>query len=443
MTDSHKWQLLALTVLLGALLYLLAPVLTPFAAAALFAYLGDPLVDRLEARKLSRSTAVSIVFLLMTLFVIGAVLLLIPMLRNQMTSFGEKLPVFAEWVQNTALPWIEAQTGFGLDHLKTENLVGLAKDYWQEAGIAAGQVFAHLSKSSIAVLAFLANLALIPVVTFYLLRDWDILVGRVRGLLPRSVEPTVSQLAKEADVVLGGFLRGQLSVMLSLGAIYSIGLWLVGVDLALLIGMLAGLVSFVPYLGMVIGLGAALIATLVQHGDLFHIVLVCAVFGGGQMIESFLLTPWLVGDKIGMHPVAVIFAILAGGQLFGFLGILLALPVAAVVMVVLRWLHARYTESSLYGGDEPPGRGRRRGNPTPAAGAREAGLVTAGAAALVEDRAPVSRAHRASEQKPSRASETGVHPHGEGEAGANGPSEGSGKRRRRRRGPRGGGERPA
>ncbi len=443
MTDTHKWQLLALTVLLGALLYLLAPVLTPFAAAALFAYLGDPLVDRLEARKLSRSTAVSIVFLLMTLIVVGAVLLLIPMLRTQMVSFGEKLPVFAEWVQGTALPWVEAQTGFGLDHLKTENLVELAKNYWQEAGTAAGQVFAHLSKSSIAVLGFLANLALIPVVTFYLLRDWDVLVGRVRGLLPRSVEPTVAQLAKDADAVLGGFLRGQLSVMISLGAIYSIGLWLVGVDLALLIGMLAGVVSFVPYLGMVIGLGAALIATLVQHGDLFHIVLVCAVFGGGQMIESFLLTPWLVGDKIGMHPVAVIFAIMAGGQLFGFLGVLLALPVAAVVMVVLRWLHARYTESSLYAGDESSGRGRRRGGPPPAASGREGALATAGGAVRVDDRAPVSHAHRASEQKPSRASETDVHPHGEDEAGANGPNEGSGKRRRRRRGPRGGGERPA
>lgn len=421
MTDTHKWQLLALTVLLGGLLYLLAPVLTPFAAAALFAYLGDPLVDRLEARKLSRGSAVGIVFLLMTLVVVGAVLLLIPMLRTQMAAFGEKLPVFAEWVQNVALPWIEAQTGFGLDHLKTENLVALAKDYWQEAGQAAGQVFTHLSRSSLAVLGFLANLALIPVVSFYLLRDWDVLLGRVRELLPRTVEPTVVKLAGEADAVLGSFLRGQLSVMLSLGAIYSIGLWLVGIDLALLIGMLAGLVSFVPYLGMIIGLGAALIATLVQHGDLFHIVLVCAVFGAGQTIESFILTPWLVGDKIGMHPVAVIFAIMAGGQLFGFLGVLLALPVAAVVMVVLRWLHARYTESSLYGGDGGPGRGgghRAKGSELP----------SAAAAAEVSPR----NVRPPNDSDAATSNETPP-----------GPREGSGKRRRRRRGPRGGGDRPA
>lgn len=435
MTDTHKWQLLALTVLLGALLYLLAPVLTPFAAAALFAYLGDPLVDRLEARRLSRSAAVSIVFLLMTLVVVGAVLLLIPMLRNQAAAFGDKLPVFAEWVQNTALPWVETQTGFGLDHLKTENLVALAKDYWQEAGTAAGQVFAHLSRSSLAVLGFLANLALIPVVTFYLLRDWDVLMGRVRELLPRSVEPTVVKLAGEADAVLGSFLRGQLSVMLSLGAIYSIGLWLVGVDLALLIGMLAGLVSFVPYLGMIIGLGAALIATLVQHGDLFHIVLVCAVFGAGQMIESFLLTPWLVGDKIGMHPVAVIFAIMAGGQLFGFLGVLLALPVAAVVMVVLRWLHARYTESSLYGGEGDSA--HRQSRRESRASARRA----EGADARIQAE-PATGAKASAAQEPLAAAAT-HDAAGEPLDASTTPREGSGKRRRRRRGPRGGGEQPA
>lgn len=354
MSETRNWQLLALALLIGGLIYLLAPVLTPFAAAALFAYLGDPLVDRLEARKLSRTTAVGIVFLLMTLAAVGAVLLLIPLLRGQATSFGEKLPVFAQWVQDTALPWVEAQTGFSLDHLKTENFVALAKDYWQEAGKAAGQLFGQLSRSGMAVLAFLANLALIPVVTFYLLRDWDLLVERVRELLPRSIEPTVSDLAKQADEVLGSFLRGQVSVMLALGVIYSLGLWAVGIDLALLIGMLAGLISFVPYLGTILGLGAGLIAALVQHGDLLHVALVCGVFGIGQVLEGFVLTPWLVGDRIGMHPVAVIFAIMAGGQLFGFLGVLLALPVAAVVMVVLRWLHARYTESALYSDDGRP-----------------------------------------------------------------------------------------
>lgn len=348
MSDTHKWQLLALVLLAGGLLYLLAPVLTPFVAAALFAYLGDPLVDRLQARRLSRSTAVGIVFLLMTLAVVGAVLLLIPMLQRQIAYFGERLPQFAEWVETVALPWIEAQTGLGLDHLDTDNLAALAKEYWQQAGTVAAGAFAQISRSGFAAIAFLVNLVLVPVLTFYLLRDWDDLVARVRALLPRRVEPVVSSLARQSDEVLGSFLRGQVSVMLALGGIYSLGLWMVGLDLALLIGMVAGLVSFVPYLGMIVGIGAAIIAALVQFGDITHVLLVCAVFTAGQLLESFLLTPWLVGDKIGMHPVAVIFAIMAGGQLFGFLGILLALPVAAVVMVVLRWLHQQYTESSLY-----------------------------------------------------------------------------------------------
>lgn len=352
MTDTQKWQLLALTVVLSAFLYLLAPVLTPFAAAALFAYLGDPLVDRLQTCRLSRTAAVAVVFALMTLAVVSVVLLLIPMLQKQIVHFGERFPVYLAWFETVALPWLEQQSGFDLDRLQVGNLLGMVKQYWQQAGSAAATVFGGLSRSGMAVLEFVANLTLIPVVTFYLLRDWDGMVARIRELLPRAIEPTVVRLANESDAVLGSFLRGQVSVMLALGTIYTLGLSLIGIDLALLIGMLAGLVSFVPYLGVIVGFGAGLIAALVQHGDLFHVLLVAGVFGFGQIIEGFVLTPWLVGDKIGMHPVAVIFAIMAGGQLFGFLGVLLALPVAAVIMVVLRWLHERYTQSSLYGAAE-------------------------------------------------------------------------------------------
>jgi predicted PurR-regulated permease PerM len=181
------------------------------------------------------------------------------------------------------------------------------------------------------------------------MRDGRDMLHRVRELLPRPIEPVVVRLTHESDQVLGGFIRGQLSVMIALGVIYAAGLTAVGVDLGILIGLIAGLVSFVPYLGAIVGVGAAVVATLVQHGDWMHLLLVLGVFGIGQMLESFLLTPWLVGDKIGLHPVAVIFAIMAGGQLFGFIGVLLALPVAAVVMVVLRYAHQRYTQSGLYG----------------------------------------------------------------------------------------------
>lgn len=178
------------------------------------------------------------------------------------------------------------------------------------------------------------------------------LTARIREMLPRAMEPTVVRLAGECDEVLGAFLRGQLMVMLALGAVYSTGLWLIGLDVALIIGMAAGLLSFVPYLGFAIGLLAASIAAIVQYQDIMHFLMVLAVFGVGQMLEGMVLTPWLVGDRIGLHPVAVIFAVMAGGQLFGFFGILLALPVAAVVMVLLRHAHGRYLQSRLYAAKE-------------------------------------------------------------------------------------------
>ena len=199
------------------------------------------------------------------------------------------------------------------------------------------------------------NLTLIPVLLFYFLRDWDRMIAHIHELLPRHLEPAISELARQSDEVLGAFLRGQLSVMAALGAIYTTGLVFVGLDLALLIGMGAGLVSFIPYLGGIVGVGGGLLAAYMQFHDWQHPLAVLVVFVIGHSFESMVLTPWLVGDKIGMHPVAVIFAILAGGQLFGFLGILLALPSAAIVMVLLRYLHARYKSSELYVGSSEPG----------------------------------------------------------------------------------------
>jgi predicted PurR-regulated permease PerM len=192
---------------------------------------------------------------------------------------------------------------------------------------------------------------LIPVLAFFFLRDWDVMVERVAALVPRDHLDTVSRLARESSEMLGGFLRGQFLVMLILGAMYGIGLWIVGLDLGLLIGIIAGLFTFVPYLGPTSGIVLGVIAALVQFGDWKHVLGVLIVFGIGQVIESYWLTPKLVGNRIGLHPVAVIFAVLAGGQLFGFLGMLLALPVAAIANVLLRYAHERYTQSRLYAGE--------------------------------------------------------------------------------------------
>ena len=354
--DRRRWQWLALAAGIGWLVWLLGPVLTPFVVAALLAWLGEPLVNRVEAVGRSRSTAGVLVFFIMALVILLAVLLLIPLIENQIGKLVDWLPRFGAWFTDTAVPWAEQRFKVKLaGYFDPSQLIELLKRNWQEAGGIAATVFGGVSKSSLAILGWIANLALIPVVTFYFMRDGRRMLHQVRDLLPRPVEPTVVKLTHESDQVLGGFVRGQLSVMISLGVIYATGLTLVGVDLGILIGIVAGLVSFVPYLGATIGLGAAVIATLVQHGDWLHLALVLGVFALGQVLESFLLTPWLVGDRIGLHPVAVIFAIMAGGQLFGFLGVLLALPVAAVVMVLLRYGHERYTHSRLYGaGEEVP-----------------------------------------------------------------------------------------
>ncbi len=353
MTTTERWQWLALALVGGGLIYLLAPALTPFAIAALFAYLWDPVVDRLERLGLSRNFSVCLVFMLIGVAVITLVLLVIPFTERQIAKFLDQLPRWLAWIQAEAQPRLEQRFGVTLDFADPNKLIEMVKDHWREAGGIATRILAKVSSSGLTVLGWIAQLVLIPVVTFYLLRDWDLLVARINVLLPRTVEPTVSRLARESDEVLGAFLRGQLSVMLSLGTLYAVGLWLVGIDVGPLIGMIAGLISFVPYLGAIVGLGMALIAAVVQYQDWAHVFMVLAVFGVGQTIEGYVLVPKLVGDKIGMHPVAVIFAILAGGELFGFLGVLLALPAAAVAMVMLRYLHEKYTESNLYQPVEP------------------------------------------------------------------------------------------
>lgn len=360
MNDSRRWLGMAGLVLFGWLLYLLLPILSPFLVGVLLAYLGDPLVDRLERCRLSRTAAVILVFSLFSLLLALLLLVLVPLLGKQLMRLYELTPQILDWVQQAALPWIQAKLGLADGFWRFDQLKAAFSGQLGKTSDILGRLLAQATASGLALLGWLANLLLIPVVSFYLMRDWDLLVARLRGLLPRSREGWVVQLVGECHEVLGAFLRGQLLVMLALAVVYATGLMLVGLELGLLIGVLAGLASIVPYLGMVVGIGAALTAGLFQFGGEFSPLLaIAAVFMVGQMLEGMLLTPWLVGDRIGLHPVAVIFAIMAGGQLFGFSGVLLALPVAAVVMVLLRHAHDFYKLSALYGespsgSEEPP-----------------------------------------------------------------------------------------
>jgi len=348
MTQSTRWFWLTIVAITAFFLYLLASILLPFISAALLAYLGDPLVDRLETMKLSRTLSVVVVFLLIFAFLIPFLLFLIPLLKEQIGSLLHQLPDYIDWLVINLQPMLQNKLGVSLPELEVDQLKQTFTKEWTNAGGFVKGLIRTVSHSGLVVAGWLANIILIPVITFYLLRDWDKLVAYIHDILPRSVESKVTQLMKESDEVLGAFLRGQMLVMLALGVIYSIGMRIIGLEFSLLIGFSAGLLSFIPYMGLIVGILIAGIAMLFQTHDVTNLLWVFLVFGVAQMIEGMFLTPVLVGDRIGLHPVTVIFAVLAGGQLFGFFGILLALPVFAVIAVLLRHAHKKYKGSKIY-----------------------------------------------------------------------------------------------
>jgi len=352
MSSTQKTVILLSIIGLFLLVYLLKPILAPFLVGFLIAYLGDPLVDRLEGVGLARTPGVCVVFLVFTLLFTGVVLILVPMLGREVGAFIREIPTFINWLQDALRPLLFNILGVNLFELPTNELKQSLMGNWKQAGGIIGGFITEMTKSGVVLVTWIANIGLIPVVAFYLMRDWDHLMQRLREMLPRQMEGKTVNLVLECDEVLSAFFRGQLLIMFILGCIYALGLWIIGVDLAVLIGMLAGLASIVPYMGFIVGIAAATLAALFQFQDLIHILYVFMVFGLGQALEGWFLTPLLVGDRIGLHPVAVIFAILAGGQLFGFVGVLLALPVAAIIMVFVRQIHSSYKESDLFDPDK-------------------------------------------------------------------------------------------
>jgi predicted PurR-regulated permease PerM len=348
MTTNTRWFWLAIFLTSFILLYLLAPILTPFIMGALLAYLGDPVVDRLERLKVSRTLSVAIVFFVLAIFLLFVFLLIIPVLETQIRSLIHKLPDFLDWGVLQLQPYLKKDLNVDISVLEIDRVKAMIGSHWDQAGGIIRTIISTISKSGMVVVAWVINLALTPVIAFYMLRDWDHFIAYIHDLLPRPAEPVITTLAKESDAVLAEFLRGQLLVMLGLATIYSVGLWLVGVEFALLIGLSAAIFGFVPYLGLIIGILIAGLAVMFQTQDITDLLLVLLVFGIAQVIESMILTPLLVGERIGLHPVTVIFAVLAGGQLFGFFGVLLGLPVAAIIAVIMRHLHTSYKESHIY-----------------------------------------------------------------------------------------------
>lgn len=349
-SDAHKLFLIVATLAFGWVFYLLAPVLMPFLIAALFAYLGDPVVDKLESKNLSRSLSVSIVFAVLLTVGIVLFLVLLPLLTAQVGALFKRLPEYLAIFQSTTIPWLGSM-GFPVEIFDVSSIKQSFVEYWTNVSQVAGSLFSYMTRSGLAILQWLTNLILVPVLTFYLLRDWDEIVAQFRALLPRRYAKQLIILSLECDEMLAAFIRGQLMVMLALAIIYTLGLSFIGLELALLLGVIAGIVSFVPYLGLIVGIGLSGVAAFFQFHEWMPVIMVAAVFGVAQVIEGVVLTPRFVGERIGLHPVAILFAVMAGSQLFGFVGVLLALPVAAVVMVLLRHTHKRYLDSELYSVD--------------------------------------------------------------------------------------------
>lgn len=331
------------------LLWLLGPVLTPFAIAAVLAYALHPAVEALAARRVPRLLSVVLVEVVTIVALLALVLLIIPVIAKEVPLLKEQIPLLAERANATLVPWL-AQYGIhvslDLASIKAFVLKTLDANFedWMSAVLSSARIGGSM------LLAFVGNAFLMPVALFYLLIDWPHLVERAQSFIPPRLRETALGFFAECDSVLGQYLHGQLLVMAVLAVYFSAALALAGFDLALPLGVFTGLAFFIPYLGFGLGLVLALLAGALQFGNWYGVLAVAVIYGIGQVGESLVLTPRLVGERIGLNPLAVIFALLAFGHLFGFIGVLIALPVSALLLVALRRAQGAYLASKLYAG---------------------------------------------------------------------------------------------
>lgn len=339
-------------IALLALFYALSPILTPFAIAAVFAYICDPAVNWMVARRVPRVLAVLLVIFTMGALLALLVLIFAPIVYREIVTFIARLPELVERLDARLAPLLAA-------HLDVELQLDIAsvRDWVTQHREAARQwlptILSHAREGGMALIAVSANIVLIPIVMFYLLQEWPRIIEALRGVIPRPMLPRTARIVHDIDSVMSEFLRGQLSVMLLLGLFYSVGLWFAGLKFALPVGVITGLLAFIPFVGFGGGLLLAILAALLQGDGWSPLIGVAVVFGIGQLLESYVLTPYLVGDRIGLHPLAVIFALMAFGQLFGFVGMLIALPASAAILVGLREVREAWLASPLYRGRDP------------------------------------------------------------------------------------------
>jgi predicted PurR-regulated permease PerM len=346
---QYLWIVGACVVIVLALRWL-GSVLTPFLIGAILAYLGTPAVNRAERRGVPRSLSTLLVILFIAILLAALFLVLIPLVQGEVVSITRRLPdLFAQFTDRVA-PFLQDKFGITVA-LDFDSIRAFISDNAQEARDLSMRLLSGVKTGGAIVLSLLVNLALIPVVMFYLLRDWNMILDRLDDLLPRRWGPKVRSVAREVDGVLAEFLHGQLLVMLALAAYYSVALSIARLDHAVAIGILTGVLVFIPYVGFGLGFLLGLTAAILEFHGWPGFFAVLAVYAVGQLLESYVLVPFLVGDRIGLHPLAVIFALLAFGELFGFAGVLMALPVSAMMLVGLRHLRRAYVDSPVYRDD--------------------------------------------------------------------------------------------
>ena len=344
--ENQMWFWLAGVVIFAYLLWLLSAVLTPFVAGLAVAYFLDPLADKLE-RWMPRTAATALILLTFIAVVIGGLVILMPLLQQQILGLIGKAPEVAHAFRE----WLEPYVNEATNTLSTQDLDGLKAAVSNVAGSVAtwlGNVLQSLLSGGRAIVSLISLVLVMPLVAFFLLRDWDKMVAKVDSLLPQDSAVTIRGCFQEIDQTIAGFVRGQATVCLILGTIYATGLSLAGLEFGLVIGILTGFLAFVPYVGMLIGLTVAYGVALMQFNELLPLLFVGLPFLFGQTLDAVFLTPQLVGGRVGLHPVWVIFALMTGGALFGFTGVLLAVPTAAVIGVLVRSGLSRYKESTLY-----------------------------------------------------------------------------------------------
>lgn len=348
-TNNRFLFWLAVFAIFCIFVYLTRSVVMPFAAGILIGYLFNPLIKKMAKYKINRTFATCIVLGLLIIAIVPTIILVIGILNEQISRFITSLPTLVPVLVARIEPMFE-KIGTFIPELAPENIKESLQSNTSNAVKIVTSVATKIVRSSFAFVNVISLMVITPIVAFYMMRDWNIFTKKIDDLFPVKSREEIRDIFRQTDKAMSGFIRGQFSVCLILGSIYSIGLYIVGLQLGVAVGLIAGIISFIPYVGTISGFVAAMIIAFIQFDSIGPILQVVTVFAIGQFLESNFLTPKLVGDSVGLHPVWIMFSILAGGVILGFLGIMIAVPVAAIISILIKHFIKKYKKSQYYKG---------------------------------------------------------------------------------------------